>query len=164
MKRLVLAAALGLAAVAWTPVAQAKTFGLFTCGWCGGGCGKCCGCSLCIRQYNAFTPVCCGTVTGLGCVNPGMGYGPYGPGPYGPGGYGPECQCGCLDLHYMGQVGMLPPPVAPMNAPALAAYPAPQMPYNGVQPAGYLAPAFYPGYAAPAPMMAPPAAPAYWNR
>ena len=57
-------AALALAA---TP-SLAGTFGLF---YCRGHCDKC---AFCIRPYNAFTPVVCGTADGLTA----QGYGPPG--------------------------------------------------------------------------------------
>jgi hypothetical protein len=64
MKKLLLSAFLGLAAVALTPaLSQAGTFGLFYCGHC------CCSqCNFCVRPYNAFTPVCCGNITCMGCM------------------------------------------------------------------------------------------------
>jgi hypothetical protein len=70
MKKLLLSAFLGLAALAVTPaLSQAGTFGLFTgCGWFGcGGCG-CSSCTFCVRPYNAFTPVCAGNITCMGCM------------------------------------------------------------------------------------------------
>ncbi|MHB1421632.1 MAG: hypothetical protein ACYC3I_00265 [Gemmataceae bacterium] len=61
-------------------------FGLFT---------NCCGCSakFCVRQYNAFSPVCCGTVYCDGCC------------PFGSGGAGGGCAGGgpCMGaLQYSG--------------------------------------------------------------
>ncbi len=84
MKNLLLSAILGLAAVAVTPaLSQAGTFGLFT------GCGCCCNsCTFCVRPYNAFTPVCSGNITCMGCMPfacPGYGCPGYGyPAPYAP--------------------------------------------------------------------------------
>jgi hypothetical protein len=64
MKKLLLSIALGLSALAVTPEAsKAGTFGLFTCGGCG--CSSCC---FCVRPYNAFTPVCSGNITCMGCM------------------------------------------------------------------------------------------------
>jgi hypothetical protein len=70
MKKLLLSTVLGLAALAMMPaLSQAGTFGLFTgCGWFG-----CCGCgssscTFCVRPYNAFTPVCAGNITCMGCM------------------------------------------------------------------------------------------------
>lgn len=70
MKKLLLSAFLGLAALVATPtLSQAGTFGLFTgCGWFGCcGCG-CSSCTFCVRPYNAFTPVCAGNITCMGCM------------------------------------------------------------------------------------------------
>jgi hypothetical protein len=51
------------------------------------GCGCCgCGAQFCVRQYNAFSPVCCGTIYCDGCSPfgpPGGGYGGCGMGPGG---------------------------------------------------------------------------------
>ena len=88
MKKLLLSALLGLAVLAGTPaLSQAGTFGLFTnCSWfgCWGcGCGNSCS-TFCVRPYNAFTPVCSGNITCMGCMPfapmpnySGLGY--YGP-------------------------------------------------------------------------------------
>lgn len=66
MKKLLLSIALGLAALSVTPSAsQAGTFGLFTCSSC---CGCSSSCNFCVRPYNAFTPVCCGNITCMGCM------------------------------------------------------------------------------------------------
>jgi hypothetical protein len=64
MKKVLLSAILGLAAVTMTPApSQAGTFGLIT------GCGCCCSkCEFCVRPYNAFTPVCSGNITCMGCM------------------------------------------------------------------------------------------------
>lgn len=148
MKRLLLVAILGLAALFQLPgrVSASGAFGLFTCG----GCCKKCGCEVCIRPYNAFSPVLCGSICVDNCFPfvgpqcacaPRMGGpmglppapmvplapGPYGPGPYGPGAYAPA------------PYG--PAPLPPMQAPA---------PLPG--PGG--APASPPG-AAPAPLGTP---------
>jgi hypothetical protein len=68
--------------------------------WCHHGCDQCCT-TICLRQYNAFTPICYGSLSCDGCCPlnitsccPGghFGCGPtgYGPPPYGMnGGYGP---------------------------------------------------------------------------
>jgi hypothetical protein len=66
MKKVLLSAMLGLAAVTLTPPpSHAGTFGLIT--GCGS-CGCCGGCNFCVRPYNAFTPVCCGNITCMGCM------------------------------------------------------------------------------------------------
>ena len=65
MKKVLLSAILGLAAVTLTPaLSHAGTFGLIT----GCGCGCCSKCEFCVRPYNAFTPVCCGNITCMGCM------------------------------------------------------------------------------------------------
>lgn len=68
------------------------TFGLFYnhCGCCG------CGAKFCVRQYNAFSPVCSGTVFCDGCTPFGPGCGGGGYGGYGPcaGGMCPSGGCG----------------------------------------------------------------------
>src|SRR5262249_42641279 len=75
----------------------------------------CCKCSmsLCVRPYNAFSPVCCGCLTCMGCcpftggMDGGMGCGPMGPPACMPScfnGCGPSCSSsGCCDT------GCLPP-------------------------------------------------------
>src|SRR5438046_6624672 len=60
------------------------------------GCHKCCT-YLCVRPYNAFSPVCCGSVSCIGCcpmfggMGGGMDCGPCGP----VGGGMPSCFNGC---------------------------------------------------------------------
>jgi hypothetical protein len=136
MKNILRAAVLSLAALAFSaPAAMAGTFGLFTCG------GHCCkGCCFCIRPYNAFSPVCCGSVTmdGAGFANGGGGlqlnYGGL-----------PAEGCGCA------MAPMAPSPAMAMYAPMPPAAPyavpqAPPGPYYGVQPAGYYMPVYYPAF------------------
>jgi hypothetical protein len=84
MKRLWNVAAFALLACAGlaTPT-QAGSFGLFYCGRHGSEC------AVCIRPYNAFTPVLCGDVGGYGgCGQGGCGQGGYGP-------IGCPCGYGC---------------------------------------------------------------------
>jgi hypothetical protein len=64
--------------------------------WCHDCCNQCCA-TICLRQYNAFTPVCCGSLSCTGCCPvtfsgfgnappPGPAWGgmpPYGPPAYG---------------------------------------------------------------------------------
>ena len=88
MKRLLTGAVFALLACAGlaTPT-FAGSFGLFFCG------RHCDQCAVCIRPYNAFTPVLCGDVTGYtggGCGQGGCGQGGCGQGAYGPIG----CPCG----------------------------------------------------------------------
>lgn len=81
MKKLFTAALLALASSSFlaTPSFAGCCFGLFYkhCGCCG------CGANFCVRQYNAFSPVCSGTVFCDGCC------------PFGSGGYGPGFAGGC---------------------------------------------------------------------
>ena len=79
MKKLITCALLAFAAssLAAVPSYAGCCFGLCKhhCGCCG------CGAKFCVRQYNAFSPVCCGTVFCDGCCPFGSGgYGGYGPG------------------------------------------------------------------------------------
>jgi hypothetical protein len=173
MKRLILSAVLGVAALGLsTEMAQAGPF----CCW---GCNKCgkCGANFCVRQYNAFSPVCSGTIYCDG-ICPIGGYGI-------PGGFNPYCaSCGAGGAGYydgggaMASPQMLPadasptspatgaPPVAkplqvPQHFPPPTALPMPQAgpaavgmqyPYYPrmmnapVMPAGY---GQYPGYGYP---------------
>src|SRR5579885_3642067 len=87
MKKLLPAALLAVV------VSGAITSKTFAWGCCFGliphhGCCGCCGCGaqFCVRQYNAFSPVCCGTIYCDGCC-------PFGGG-YGPGMYGGPCADG----------------------------------------------------------------------
>lgn len=79
MKKLLPAAILALI------VSGVMTSESFAWGCCFGliphrGCCGCCGCGaqFCVRQYNAFSPVCCGTVFCDGCCPFGAGGGGYG--------------------------------------------------------------------------------------
>jgi hypothetical protein len=165
MKKLLLFAILGLAALIQVPgTTRAGTFGLFTHGCCGG-----CGCGVCIRPYNAFSPVFCGTVCSDCCCpswpQPGHGgCGPGGcdgaPGPMismmpGPMMSGPMMP----SLMPYPTPGKPPEPLpAPLTAPTnnqlptampkgpvtAGMYPG-MMPYGMVQPVGYY-PMYYPGY------------------
>ena len=126
MKKLLFSAFLGLATVALTPArSQAKTFGLFYGGHC------CCSqCNFCVRPYNAFTPVCCGNITCMGCCMPFApqpGYGGLG---YSGGDFaGPGCPApGCDGDTIVGQVQTLPalpPPPAPGGPQTAQPTPAP---------------------------------------
>ncbi len=120
MKRLLLAALVGLGAWLQIPsqVMASGAFGLFTCG----GCCKKCGCEVCIRPYNAFSPVLCGSICVDNCF------------PFS----GPQCACAPPMGHPMGM------PVAPMVpfAPApygaapygAAPWPGPMPPVQGAAP------------------------------
>lgn len=86
MKKLLTAALLAVASTTFMalPANAGCCFGLFYrhCGCCG------CGATFCVRQYNAFSPVCSGTVFCDGCC-------PFGSGGGGYGGYGPGFMGGC---------------------------------------------------------------------
>jgi hypothetical protein len=178
MKKLLFSATLALLACGMTATPSfAHAFGLFTCHGCCRGCCKR-GCmTFCCRQYNAFTPVCCGNICCDGCLPFGGGAGGGGPGPL-------ACGPGGCDGGYDG-VSELPAgaqPAAPAAGPALPTKPMPTGStsmyqaapgYGAVQSAGY-----YPGYGyrypaayGPAsgygpmvtPAFNPMAVPAYWN-
>ena len=96
MKKLLTCTLLAVAALtiqAAPSFASGCCFGLFYkhCGCCG------CGANFCVRQYNAFSPVCCGTVFCDGCC-------PFGSCGYG-GGYGGGACAGGMcpgGMNYMG--------------------------------------------------------------
>jgi len=168
MKRVLFGAlALFASLTAVTPANAGHTFGLFP--HCGFGCCGCC-CEFRIRQYNAFTPVCCGSITCDGCM-PFSGLNYLGMGS-GPGGYidnGFSCpgdnRGTGLDCGTPAEVGPTrvmpsapaasgpstgaPLPQAPVSTPVLmppgtgAAYP--QYPGYPVQPVSYY-PGYYPNY------------------
>jgi hypothetical protein len=87
MKKMLFSMIVGLASLGMgAATSQAGTFGLFVCG---GGCGECGGCghcglfshccskccsTICIRDYNAFSPSFCGNMCFNGC-NPFCGGG-----------------------------------------------------------------------------------------
>ncbi len=104
MKKLLPSALLALAVSGFAAAESfAGAFGLFPhCGCCG------CGAKFCVRQYNAFSPVCCGTVFCDGCCPFGSGCGPN----FGGGGGGPcaggMCPGGGGGLNYMGVMGCPP--------------------------------------------------------
>jgi hypothetical protein len=138
----------GLLALALTglsaPSSFAGAFGLIPHHHC---CS--CGCSVCIRPYNAFSPVCCGTMYCDGCF-PFTG-GPGGPGGCGPGGcapgglnyFGLPCDGGCVGQGDPVSDPSSTPPTAtvggvpPGSVSHMAAYP----PQTGLSAVGY-----YPGY------------------
>jgi hypothetical protein len=143
---------------------------------------RCCGCKystvICCQPYNAFTPVCFGNITGLGCCPIAMSCCQQG-GPSLPYGAGCDGQC---DASYSGPStpvpgNFTPPPPTPMkgavsywwNQPQTyamapqamlpqAMVPQAMVPPYSVQQTSYY-PAYNPGYywpTAPAPM------PNYW--
>jgi hypothetical protein len=168
MKKLLFSGALALLACGLTATPSfAHAFGLFTshrC--CHGACKR--GCmTFCCRQYNAFTPVCCGSI----CCTGGLPFGGGGPG-YDPMACnGPDCIGGDLPD------GAKPAsPAAPAAGPSLPTKPMPTGATSMYQPApGYgavQAASYYPGYSygpgsgygpMVAPVFNPMAVPAYWN-
>jgi len=177
MKKLFALACISLAAVTGTASpAQAwwPCFPLFDC--CK---GSCCSTTICLRQYNAFTPVCSGTLNCNGCcpLNLSSGYPGSGPAVVGPdcmngtgyGGYGPYGSSVYTGGYPMGQLppatmltqppmqgpimgGMPMAPTAPVQMQPNTTSAAPQyLPFAGqVQPVGYRS--YYYG-----------AVPYYWN-
>src|SRR5262249_55929278 len=163
MNKMLLGGLLGLASLALASApARAGAFGCCTSsayGCCFGKCfrrccnpcGCCCASVLCIRQYNAFTPVCCGSLYCDGCT-------PFGA-PCGGGGYGcgparlaPGCPTICGDA--------TPTCAAPAPVPQQQMAARPMMvQYAPVQMVGY-----YPTYYGAAPMWPaiPQVTPAYW--
>ncbi len=94
-----------LLAVAALTIQAAPSFAGCCFGLCYKHCGCCgCGAKFCVRQYNAFSPVCCGTVFCDGCC-------PFGSGGYG-GGYGGGACAGGMcggGLNYMGTPSCIGP-------------------------------------------------------
>jgi hypothetical protein len=97
MKKILTAALLTFASSSLlaTPSFAGCCFGLIphSCGCCS---------KFCVRQYNAFSPVCCGTVYCDGCCPFGSGCGGFGPG------FAGDCGgCGdmCCGLNYSGILG-----------------------------------------------------------
>ncbi len=119
-------------------------------------CKKCCT-EVCIRPYNAFTPVACGTITACGCMPfsyYGGGYGAPQPSCFGYPSYGPGgcttgyCDTGCLPAPGSVATGIPAtspvPPTQPMpqGAPGQQFQaPIPQM----INPGAYMMP-MQPGY------------------
>src|SRR5439155_10796780 len=103
MKKLFTTALLSLAGLAVT-TSQASAF-FNCCGW------RCCNkysAKICVRPYNAFTPTCFGTITGIGC-NPMNFGGPTWNGPACGPSCGPVCcSSGGCDSGFLGQ---LPGPI-----------------------------------------------------
>jgi hypothetical protein len=121
MKRLLFVAALGLAVLLQIPGRSSASgaFGLFTCG----GCCKKCGCEVCIRPYNAFSPVLCGSICVDNCFPLS----------------GPQCACA-------------PPMGAPWPMPIAPMTPFAPGPWGGAMPPMQgPAPMPYPQGAAPMP-------------
>jgi hypothetical protein len=157
MKRTLLYAALGLASLVMaTPPVSAKAFGLFTCGMC------CCKskCCVCVRPYNAFSPVMHGCLTLDGCFPfqgcCGAGCGPAcGPCPTLPFGGMPACGDGCCAAAPVspgaGTAVAQLPPASQVAQSAVAA--RPMLPYGYIQPVAYYPPYMMNPYAYYNPMM-----------
>src|SRR5579871_3423282 len=114
MKKLIAMAFVSLAVVAGT-TGQASAFFHCLC------CGKPCGYTVEVRQYNAFTPYCSGHIYCDGCapqIPACCGYGPYAGTPMGP-------YAGAPAAPYA--MGQLPPAGAMAGAPAGM----PMPPYQG---------------------------------
>jgi hypothetical protein len=99
------------------------------------GCCGCCGCGaqFCVRQYNAFSPVCCGTVFCDGCCPFGAcgGGGGYGCGMGPVGGmmpYSGVMGCGPGGCGGGGYLGSLPPADSVDGAPGAPAAPSAPLP------------------------------------
>jgi hypothetical protein len=164
MKKLLTLGLLSLAALAFT-TGSASAWPFF------GKCNQCCT-TICLRQYNAFSPICCGDVNmGCcpinlnGCCRFGMGGGNQ---CYGGAGYGGgACYAGSGDACCLGE---LPAP-GMMSTPAAAGAPNFQAPLpnpnQGPQPLSYggmpMCNPYFPYVqpAAYAPMMQ--QTPYYWN-
>ena len=139
MKKLLVSSIVSLAALGmWASPSQAWTFGLiphhcwpFCCFGCG--CDKCCG-TVCVRPYNAFSPVACGSMCFDGC-NPFCcgGY----PGCY-PGGPVGTMLPGCSGPDASAPAPATPTPMQTSPPPAANPGPGAQLlPYGGpVQAAG----------------------------
>ncbi len=150
MKNMLSGALLALAGLAGLASStQAGTFGLFTCG------GACCNkCGIVIRPYNAFSPLCAGSICGLGC---GHGCGKSGGCASGNCGEGESGGCssgGCSSCaanqqfvpgtNAMAYARPMTAPPAPPVAPYT--YQQPMMSYYPIQPTNYYAPAYNPYY------------------
>ena len=142
MKKLLFSSILGLAALGLSAApSQAWTFGLiphhcWPCSCFGCGCDKCCG-TVCIRPYNAFSPVASGSMCFDGCN-------PFCCGGYS-GGYRrlrrlPRRHDAAWLRQHPGGAGPAPAAVQPTPAPAANPGPGAQaLPYGGpVQAAGAL--------------------------
>ena len=111
MKKLFALGFLSLAAIGLASGPAAAWWPCFPCS-----CKSCCTTTICLKQYNAFTPVCWGSLTCDGCCPMNFGCCP-GMGGYGFGGGGAG-QCGtngyCGGSSYVGgdgyMLGQLPAP------------------------------------------------------
>lgn len=159
MKKFLTAALLALAVSGLSAVPSFAwgTFGLIPHGCC---CGCCCSCNVCIRPYNAFSPVCCGSLCCDGCM------------PFSGGACGNGCgipACGLPASTCMNQLPGTAPaanptavagaPTQPFGQPNMAAAAAPQ---GGLYSAGYH-PTFYPGYGYGMPQAPAAGVPPYWG-
>jgi hypothetical protein len=176
MKKLFALAFMSLAVIGGTTSTASAWWPCFPlCGGCSSGCCT----TIKLRQYNAFTPICCGTLNCDGCCPLNLSCGQLGSGPaiFGAGCAGGNCYAPHGASVYAGDMyplGQLPPAAIlsqpPMPAPAangMPAAPAATMPVPpgatsfaprafpaaSVQPVGYR-PMYYYGYGY---------APYYWN-
>jgi hypothetical protein len=165
MKKILPAALLALVATSLSATSSfAGTFGLIPHGCCWGCCNSC---SVCVRPYNAFSPVVSGNLCCDGVI------------PFNANGYGAGCcagGAGCGAAGCDGCYGNLPtagpveyPQPVPSSAPPAATTTGYAVPAANVHTSGYR-PNFYPGYgysygAAPQALAQPAPAnvPSYWN-
>ena len=164
MKRLMLSALLGMAALGLS--AGTAKAGLWECfGFCNPCCSKC-GANFCVRQYNAFSPVACGTIYCDGfnpICSPCIAGGPGSCCP--PCGFCPPCGCAAYTPPMIGMYGEgigMPKPVPgnmPQQLPPPSSLPMPQ-------PGATLGMMGYPPYMMPGmmqPMMQQPMMPVGYN-
>jgi hypothetical protein len=136
MKNLLPSAVLALAVSGFVTASSFAgcTFGLcYSKGCCG------CGAKFCVRQYNAFSPVCSGTVFCDGCCPFGSGCGPggYGGGYGGPGGpcAGGMCPGGSCGVPFSGVMSCPPGCDGCLGSlPSTEGVPSESMPANAVVP------------------------------
>ena len=185
MKKLLPSVVLALAVFAFAaPQSFAGCFGLCYnhCGCCG------CGAKFCVRQYNAFSPVCSGTVFCDGCCpfGSGGGGGPGYGGGCGPceggmcpsGGCGvpfsgmPACSAGGCDSGCLGSLPASEPPAGALPSnPTATPSPLPSGPTSQAMNAPIIQntayrPAFTPAPSTAVPVRMQPqmmAAPSYWG-
>jgi hypothetical protein len=154
MKKLLTLGLLSIATLAWATASASAWWPCFPLKGCCG--SKCCS-TICIRQYNAFTPICCGSLSCDGCCPMTFGGCNFGGNNCGGCNFGnncggcnygaPACCVGGGDACCLGQLpapGTLaaPPPAAAPAAggsnyqaplPNAASY-APPMPWNPYAP------------------------------
>ncbi len=150
MKKMLFSMIVGLASLGMgAATSQAGTFGLFVCGGgcgeCGGGhcglfhhcCSKCCS-TICIKDYNAFSPSFCGNMTFNGC-NPFCGGGNPGCGAGNPGCCAGNPGCGPSIQMLPDCSGCAPESGGPAALPGAGAQ---AMPYGGPMQSAAIAPRY----------------------